>query len=77
MNNRSANSAARGVFNVEVAPLLNLAGMAVDVIEARERGQTKEIARTLATNGLSGVVVVGDDGTMQVCYWLIAVEIPD
>jgi diacylglycerol kinase family enzyme len=41
----------------------------VDVVEARERGQTKDIARHLQTNGVSGVVVVGDDGTMQACYW--------
>lgn len=58
---------------MEVAPLLHVAGLAIDVVEARERGQTKEIARNLQADGLSGVVVVGDDGTMQVCarpHWL-------
>lgn len=58
---------AKGVYNGEVAPLLHLAGVAVDVVETRERGQAKETAKSLDTNGLQGVLVVGDDGTMQVC----------
>eukprot|EP00124_Ichthyophonus_hoferi_P002749 Ihof_evm7s201 gene=Ihof_evmTU7s201 len=60
-----SNRGAKALYESEVFPIFNLAGMAVEVIETRERGQAKDTARQMNLKGAEGIVVVGTDGAFQ------------